>query len=75
MGKNFTTVISTIYKEGILKKDKVLFTEGKYDDTIKILEKAFDLNVFKAYKPKFLLSEGETNQLSQLNKKPEEKKR
>ena len=74
MGKNFTTVRGTIYKEGILKKAKVLFSEGKYDDTIKLLEKAFDLNVFKAYKPKFLLSEGETNQLSQLNKKPEEKK-
>ena len=74
MGKNFTTVRGTIYKEGILKKAKVLFSEGKYDDTIKLLEKAFDLDVFKAYKPKFLLSEGETNQLSQLNKKPEEKK-
>jgi hypothetical protein len=64
MGKNFTTVRGTIYKEGILKKAKVLFSEGKYDDTIKLLEKAFDLNVFKAYKPKFLLNEGETNQLS-----------
>ena len=72
MGRNFTTVRGTIYKEGILKKAKILFSEGKYDDTIKLLEKAFDLNVFKGYKPSFLLGEGETNKLSGIKK--EEKK-
>ena len=75
MGNNFTMVRGTIYKEGILKKAKILFAEGKYKDTIKELKKAFDLSVFETYKPRFLLKEGETNKFIRAPPKPEEEKK
>ena len=74
MGNNFTMVRATIYKEGILKKAKILFSQGKYTDCEKLLKKGFDLDVFKVYKPRFLLKEGETNKLFFGNKNNEEKK-
>ena len=60
MGPLFTLVRGTIYKEGILKQAKILFAEGKYEQTEEILKKGFNLDVFKTYKPKFLLKPGET---------------
>ena len=68
-------VRATIYKEGILKKAKILFSPGKYTDCEKLLKKGFDLDVFKVYKPRFLLKEGETNKLFFGNKNNEEKKK
>ena len=60
MGPLFTLVRCTIYKEGILKQAKILFAEGKYEQTEEVLKKGFNLDVFKTYKPKFLLKPGET---------------
>jgi len=74
MGPLFTLVRgnNTIYKEGILKQAKILFSEGKYEQTEELLKKAFDLTVFKTYKPQFLLKPGETNKF--IPRKVEEKK-
>ena len=78
MGPLFTLVRgnNTIYKEGILKQAKILFSEGKYEQTEELLKKAFDLDVFKTYKPKFLLKPGETNKFipSRVEEKKQEKK-
>ena len=52
MGENFTIVRGTIYKEGILKRAKILFADGRYQDTIKLLKKAFDLEAIKIFKEK-----------------------
>ena len=60
MGPLFTLVRGTIYKEGILKQAKILFAQGKYEQTEELLKKGFNLDVFKSYKPKFLLKPGET---------------
>ena len=50
MGTNFTTIRGTIYKEGILKRAKILFADGRYEDTIKELKKGFDLEAIKIFK-------------------------
>ena len=50
MGQNFTTVRGTIYKEGILKRAKIFFADGRYENTIKELKKAFDLEAIKIFK-------------------------
>ena len=50
MGKNFTAVRGTIYKEGILKRAKIFFEDGRYENTIKELQKAFDLEAIKIFK-------------------------
>ena len=50
MGPNFNVVRGTIYKEGILKRAKILFADGRYEDTIKELKKAFDLEAIKFFK-------------------------
>ena len=50
MGPNFTIIRGTIYKEGILKRAKILFADGRYEDTIKELKKAFDLEAIKIFK-------------------------
>ena len=72
MGPSFTLVRGTIYKEGILKQAKILFSEGRYEETENLLKKAFDLDVFKTYKPRYLLKPGEENKF--IANKPEEKK-
>ena len=74
MGPLFTLVRgnNTIYKEGILKQAKILFSEGKYEQTEELLKKAFDWTVLKTYKPQFLLKPGETNKF--IPRKVEEKK-
>jgi len=50
MGKHFTKVRNTIYKEGILKRAKILFADGRYKRTIELLKKAFDLKAIRLYK-------------------------
>ena len=56
MGKNLTIRYPIIYKEGICRQAKLLFNEGKYNETIELLEKAFSLDDIKAYfDPKFAL--------------------
>ena len=50
MGKNFTIRRGTIYKEGILKRARILFADGRYEDTIKELKKGFDLEAIKIFK-------------------------
>jgi hypothetical protein len=50
MGTNFTNVRRTIYKEGVLKRAKIFFEDGRYNDTINELKKAFDLNAIKIFK-------------------------
>ena len=50
MGPNFTIIRGTIYKEGILKRAKLLFADGRYEDTIKELKKGFDLEAIKIFK-------------------------
>ena len=50
MGKNFTIRRGTIYKEGVLKRAKIFFNDGRYKDTIKELKKAFDLEAIKIFK-------------------------
>ena len=54
MGQNFAIRFPVVYKDGICKKAKNLFAEGKFDDTKKLLEKAFNLDDIKAYfEPKY----------------------
>ena len=43
-------VRATIYKEGILKRARILFADGRYEDTIKELKKGFDLEAIKIFK-------------------------
>ena len=50
MGHNFTLVRGTIYKEGILKRAKIFFADGRYEDTIKELKKGYDLEAIKIFK-------------------------
>ena len=50
MGHNFTIVRGTIYKEGILKRAKIFFADGRYKDTLKELKKGFDLEAIKIFK-------------------------
>ena len=52
MGQNFTIRRGTIYKEGILKRAKIFFADGRYEDTIKELKRAFDLEAIKIFKKK-----------------------
>ena len=71
MGPLFTATRATIYKEGILKVAKIHFSKGEYDETLKILEKGFNIDEILKYK------EGNSNnkiQRFQNNKKDEEKK-
>lgn len=49
MGENFSTKFPLVYKEGVLRKAKSSFNDGKFTEVIKILEVAFDLDVIKAY--------------------------
>ena len=54
MGLNFSQKFPIVYKEGICKKAKIAFGEGRFGEVRKLLEKAFDIDSIKAYfDPKF----------------------
>lgn len=48
MGKNYTQRNCLIYKDGICKKAKVMYSAGKFTECINVLKKAFDLDRIKA---------------------------
>ena len=50
MGPLFTATRATIYKEGILKVAKIQFSKGEYDETLKTLEKGFNIDEILKYK-------------------------
>ena len=55
MGTNLIQKFPIKYKEGICKKAKILFADGRYEDTIKELKKAFDLDEVKGhFEPDYL---------------------
>ena len=56
MGENFSTRFPVVFKDGVCKKAKIAFASGKFDETNKILEKAFNIDDIKAYfEPKYAI--------------------
>ena len=54
MGPNFSAKFPIVYKDGICKKAKIAFADGRFSEVMKLLEKAFDIEQVKAYfDPKF----------------------
>jgi hypothetical protein len=86
MGTNFTK-FPVVFKDGICKKAKILFNEGRYEECKKLLEKAFYLDDLKAYfDPKFAeklkkqrreerLKEGKEDDPNEVFKREENKKK
>ena len=55
MGVNLIQKFPIKYKEGICKRARILFADGRYEDTIKELQKAFDLDEVKGhFEPEYL---------------------
>ena len=49
MGSNFSGRFPLIYKEGILKQAKVLYSNGNFKQTLQLLEQNFNIDFIKIY--------------------------
>jgi hypothetical protein len=49
MGGNFSERFPLVYKEGVCKKVQKIFNEGRYTETLKELEEAFELDPIRAH--------------------------
>jgi hypothetical protein len=55
LGKNFESSHPEVYKLGILKRAKLKYSQGKYEDAINILYDGFNIDsIKKRYDPNFM---------------------
>ena len=55
LGKNFETSHPEVYKLGVLKRSKLKFMNGKFEEAMKALQDGFNiLSIRKRYDPNFM---------------------